>query len=730
MLSMLQIIDSTLFSCFLSKVEHVDGVAIDWLARNIYWTDTGTNRIEVSRLDGSARRVLVSGGGLDQPRGIELDPTRGWMYWSDWGKAAKIERAWMDGSHREIIVSEGLGWPNNLAVDAETNRVYWCDANKDVIESAAADGSDRRVLIDAVLPHPFGFTLLGDYIFWTDWQENTLQRARKDTGEDRTILAAHLENLMGVFASPTSPRPDWENACSRGDLNGGCSHLCLATPEGHRCTCPDGLHGGQVYELDADGETCVVPDAFLLYTREDAIGRMSLRPGAGEDSSAVLPVLGVREASALDFDRSDGRIYWSDIDAKTISRSHLNGSGAEAVVRHGLDFPDGLAVDWNAGNLYWTDMGLDRIEVCRTDGSSRRVLVWEDLVKPSSIAVNPADGVFYWSSWGEKPLIEQAALDGTHRKVFRDDVGRTNGLTIDFRTSRIYWTDLDRTDGVSISYSYLQPSLQATKAVIRSAPHPYGLTLFRNELYWADWKLGAVVRADKDTGAGEVVVRANVSRVMDILVYEDSLQIGSNDCKFGNGGCSDLCLFVRGEAKCACPSHFRLSEDGKRCLPPSDFVLFSQKNKISRVIGKVIVKEGGEHEESDEVPDLILPVQGTRDVQALSYDARRRLIYWVDQGSHWGRRSEETAAARFSIKRAFDNGTLLGRRLQGGPEREWFQPEDLEVDPVNRLLFWTNAGTGSIHITRLFDDEDKDSIGTIGGKSDKPEKLALHYHKR
>ena len=44
----------------------MDGVAIDWLARNIYWTDTGTNRIEVSRLDGSARRVLVSGGGLDQ----------------------------------------------------------------------------------------------------------------------------------------------------------------------------------------------------------------------------------------------------------------------------------------------------------------------------------------------------------------------------------------------------------------------------------------------------------------------------------------------------------------------------------------------------------------------------------------------------------------------------------------------------------------------------------------
>ena len=82
----------------------------------LYWTDTGTDRIEVASIDGKARRVLVSRG-LDEPTGIALDPVNGWMYWSDWGKEAKIERAWMDGSHREAIITEDITWPNG---DTET----------------------------------------------------------------------------------------------------------------------------------------------------------------------------------------------------------------------------------------------------------------------------------------------------------------------------------------------------------------------------------------------------------------------------------------------------------------------------------------------------------------------------------------------------------------------------------------------------------------------------------
>ena len=59
-----------------SQINSPDGIAVDWVARNLYWTDTGTDRIEVSRLNGTARKVLIREN-LDEPRAIALDPSHG-----------------------------------------------------------------------------------------------------------------------------------------------------------------------------------------------------------------------------------------------------------------------------------------------------------------------------------------------------------------------------------------------------------------------------------------------------------------------------------------------------------------------------------------------------------------------------------------------------------------------------------------------------------------------------
>lgn len=53
-----------------------DGLAVDWVARNLYWTDTGRNTIEASRLDGSCRKVLINNS-LDEPRAIAVFPRKG-----------------------------------------------------------------------------------------------------------------------------------------------------------------------------------------------------------------------------------------------------------------------------------------------------------------------------------------------------------------------------------------------------------------------------------------------------------------------------------------------------------------------------------------------------------------------------------------------------------------------------------------------------------------------------
>ena len=64
------------FTIIQTGIISPDGLACDWLTKKLYWTDSETNRIEVSHFDGSDRKVLFWKD-LDQPRAIALAPTDG-----------------------------------------------------------------------------------------------------------------------------------------------------------------------------------------------------------------------------------------------------------------------------------------------------------------------------------------------------------------------------------------------------------------------------------------------------------------------------------------------------------------------------------------------------------------------------------------------------------------------------------------------------------------------------
>ena len=62
-----------------SGVMTTEGIAVDWIHHNLYWTDTGYNTIEVASADGLMRKILVEKD-LDEPRSIALDPRNGYMF--------------------------------------------------------------------------------------------------------------------------------------------------------------------------------------------------------------------------------------------------------------------------------------------------------------------------------------------------------------------------------------------------------------------------------------------------------------------------------------------------------------------------------------------------------------------------------------------------------------------------------------------------------------------------
>ena len=60
---------------FISGLGSPEGIAIDWISRNMYWTDSVSDSINVAGLDGSNRKVLFND--IKNPRGIAVDPVAG-----------------------------------------------------------------------------------------------------------------------------------------------------------------------------------------------------------------------------------------------------------------------------------------------------------------------------------------------------------------------------------------------------------------------------------------------------------------------------------------------------------------------------------------------------------------------------------------------------------------------------------------------------------------------------
>jgi low density lipoprotein receptor-related protein 5/6 len=690
------------FLLLFLQVANPDGIAIDWVARNLYWTDTGTDRIEVARLNGSSRRVLINED-LVEPRAIAIAPEYGWMFWTDWNeKRPKIERSNLDGSDRIQLVTKDIVWPNGIALDLERMKIYWCDAKTDKIEVSNMDGSNRREVITDNLPHLFGLTLLGDYLYWTDWQRRSIDRAHKLTGGDREVIIDQVPNVMGLKAVHLGQITPSNSSCAYN--NGGCSHLCFNKPDNkYVCSCQIG------YELTMDGQTCIVPDAFLLFTKRENIGRISIE-NANTDS--IIPVTGVKDATALDLDIAENRIYWTDIKLKSISRAFINGSDVEKVIDLGLETPEGIALDWITHNLYWSDTNMHRIEMIRLETGSRRVLAWQNLFEPRCIVLDPEQGYMYWSDSGEAGSIEKALLDGTQRQILLSHIGRTSGLTIDYSSRKMYWADLS----MPAIDSYNLLTQQRSMIISHDVVYPFGIAQYRDNIYWADWNTGDVERANKFTGANRTRIHNKLESVTDLHIFHSSRQTGWNPCAIANGNCSHLCIALPGPTinsmsisyRCICPTHYTLARDNRTCIAPRHFMIYSMRNAMARYLP----------DQPDDCADVVMRVPGLKNARAIEFDPITQYVYWID-----GR--------TMSIRRALENRTQQQQQHSstivvstGGSGH----PYDLALDPLGRLLFWTCITNDAINVTRL---DNGSALGVVvKGDGEKPRNIAIHSRQR
>lgn len=68
--------DGSNYTIVLNNVKSAEGLAIDWISRNMYFTDSESRTIEVASLSGQYRKTLIKTH-LSNPRGIAVDPIDG-----------------------------------------------------------------------------------------------------------------------------------------------------------------------------------------------------------------------------------------------------------------------------------------------------------------------------------------------------------------------------------------------------------------------------------------------------------------------------------------------------------------------------------------------------------------------------------------------------------------------------------------------------------------------------
>ncbi|GAB0097057.1 low-density lipoprotein receptor-related protein 4 [Sergentomyia squamirostris] len=673
-------------------LESPGGIAVDWIHDLVFFTDSGTRRVEVTTFDGNLRAVIAAND-LDKPRAIVVHPGEILLFWSDWGPNPKIERAFLDGSGRQTIVNEGVFWPNGLTIDYPANRIYWADARHHVIESSRYDGSDRKKILSNHLPHPFALTLFEDSMFWTDWHTKSISTANKITGKGFKIVHEGFHFPMDLHSFHPARQPNYTSRCQPNlkGLKGGCSHFCLPNKYSRRCSCPIGL------TLQEDQKTCTtVPDKLLLIARKKDIRLRQLEPkNASIEVDMVVPLDGLKSAVALEWDSASDYIYWTDVGRGSISRAYLNGSNQATIISTNLVSPAGIAIDWITDKIYFTDSGTNRIEVASADGKKRSLLIWQGLDKPRDIVVDPINAkMMFWSDWGKTPQIEKAGMDGIGREsLVTSRLLWPNGLSVE--QNRLYFVD----GGTKILEFINFDGTGRTTLLNSGLLHPFGLDIMGNRVYWSDWETFSVESADKRTGKNLKTIISNTSDLMDIRIFHRNRDSMYSPCGIDNGGCSHLCLLNPSMSgySCACPIGVKLTRDNRTCSDaPKNYIIFAHRVDIRQISLDL-----------DYQIDVVLPIPGLSHVVAIDVDRKTGYIYWSD--------TVEDIIIRSSID---------GMEIEHIIDDSIDSVDGVAIDSNGRKIYWTDAGKHTIEVSEL---NGSNRAVLIWNDLESPRGIALNY---
>ncbi|XP_033323602.2 vitellogenin receptor [Megalopta genalis] len=537
-----------------------EAIAVDWITGNLYFTDSHLMHIGACNNNGTYCTVVIEETS-DKPRGLALLPPSGIMYWTEWSVNSRISMASMDGKNNSLLVSENLVCPNSLAIDNVNGRLYWMDGKLKLIESIRLDGSDRRIVLQAVGKTPFSLAVFENKLYWSDRASGTVRSCDKFTGKDWKTVINASSAVYGIDIYHSVLKPNISNPCE----SNACSELCLLNPE-HEYTCACTLDK----ELDPDQHTCravneqmrlivAAGDTFLGH-RIESLGKPKVT------SNVVSKNITLAAYNPL----TDGLLVvandrFTDIFELNTSTGALEAiTSIENVALGGMDF------DYVGNNIYMSDTSRRMIVIYNLNTNEKTVLFFEE--EPHAIALVPEEGIMFvvfrvdgsyridlMKIHGIGP---RTPIEGAKTRL----LGPTVALCYHRGTKRLFWSD----QGTGRIGSTTTKGFE-TRIFRDGLAEPVSLAVVGNYVFWSQYKSAELFWTSMiDTEQHRKSIASHLPKSFERsrLISLAAAHENDHECRRNNGNCSHVCLVsdLRSHI-CACPPGAMLLEDDRTCAP-------------------------------------------------------------------------------------------------------------------------------------------------------------------
>jgi len=315
-------------------------------------------------------------------------------------------------------------------LQAQERSIYWTENGK------ILRGDDNGAAYEEIISTraPSAIVIAEGELYWIEGRGSTIRRSSLD-GTESQIIVSGIDVVTEIIFDPKSKQLFWLEEYAgkiwRANLDGTEVMTVIKGSIPLTGLALDSL-AGKLYWVDGTS----------LKMR-----RSNLDSTQVED---VFPVQGF--ARGIAFDVNNGKIYWIVNSTREIKRADLNGSDLETVLSDITPFD--LALDPENNALYIGD--VERIVRVNLDGTGLKELVTGFSFGVASLVLESSSGKMYWIDQ-LRATIQRANLDGTDLEDLLIGISPPQGVAVDAKTGKLYWTgwaELMRAnlDGSSVEY--------------------------------------------------------------------------------------------------------------------------------------------------------------------------------------------------------------------------------------------------------------------------------------